>query len=84
MCIRDRYEILVGSFGTSYTDNRVATIGAIEKAVAKAIPNFSVRRGFTAPVSYTHLDVYKRQAESRSAKKASCAIEACTKQSFET
>ena len=49
------YEILVGSFGTSYNDNRVATIGAIEKAVAKAIPNFSVRRGFTAQIIINHI-----------------------------
>lgn len=51
------YEILVGSFGTSYNDNRVATIGAIEKAVAKAISNFSVRRGFTAQIIINHIQV---------------------------
>ena len=49
------YEILVGSFGTSYNDNRAASIGAIEKAVAKAIPNFSVRRGFTSQIIINHI-----------------------------
>ena len=49
------YEILVGSFGTSYNDNRVATIGAIEKAIQKAIPDFSVRRGFTAQIIINHI-----------------------------
>ena len=49
------YEILVGSFGTSYNDNRVASIGAIEKAIQKAIPNFSVRRGFTAQIIINHI-----------------------------
>ena len=49
------YEILVGSFGTSYNDNRVATIGAIEKAIQKAVPNFSVRRGFTAQIIINHI-----------------------------
>ena len=49
------YEILVGSFGTSYNDSRVATIGAIEKAIQKAVPNFSVRRGFTAQIIINHI-----------------------------
>lgn len=49
------YEILVGSFGTSYNDNRAASIGAIEKAVAKAISNFSVRRGFTSQIIINHI-----------------------------
>ena len=64
MCIRDR------------------DIGGVEKAIAEAYPDWSVRRAFTAqiiinhvqarddekidnvdPVSYTHLDVYKRQTK---------------------
>ena len=36
-------------------DNRAASIGAIEKAVAKAIPNFSVRRGFTSQIIINHI-----------------------------
>ena len=48
-------EILVVSFGTSFNDSRVADIKGIEDAIAAANPDWSVRRAFTAPVSYTHL-----------------------------
>jgi len=48
-------EILVVSFGTSFNDNRAATIGAIEKAIAKAYPNWSVRRAFTAQIIINHI-----------------------------
>ena len=103
-------ELMVVSFGTSYNDNRRLTIGAIEEAIEKAFPDYSVRRGFTSQiiidhvktrdniaidnvgealaraekngvknlviqpthlmnglesVSYTHLDVYKRQCWGR-------------------
>ena len=34
--------ILVVSFGTSYTDSREKTIGAIETAIADASPKWSV------------------------------------------
>ena len=40
--------ILVVSFGTSYNDSREKTIGAIEKAIAEAFPEWSVRRAFTS------------------------------------
>lgn len=42
--------ILVVSFGTSYNDSREATIGAIEQAVAKAFPEYEVRRAFTSQI----------------------------------
>ena len=41
-------ELLVVSFGTSFNDNRRLTIGAIEEAMEKAFPDYSIRRGFTA------------------------------------
>ena len=36
--------ILVVSFGTSYNDSRDKTIGAVENAIAKAYPQYEVRR----------------------------------------
>ena len=48
-------EILVCSFGTSFTYSRVATIGGVEKALAKAYPNYSVRRAFTSQVIINHI-----------------------------
>lgn len=42
--------ILVVSFGTSYNDSREATIGAVEKAIADANPQFEVRRAFTSQI----------------------------------
>ena len=48
-------EILVVSFGTSFNDSRVATIGAIEKAIAAANPDWSVRRAFTAQIVIDHI-----------------------------
>lgn len=48
-------ELLVVSFGTSYNDNRVATIGAIENAMEEAFPEYSVRRGFTAQIIIDHV-----------------------------
>lgn len=48
-------ELLVVSFGTSFNDNRVATIGAIEDAMEKAFPDYSVRRGFTAQIIIDHV-----------------------------
>ncbi len=48
-------EILVVSFGTSFNDNRVATIGGIEKAIAEANPDWSVRRAFTAQIVIDHI-----------------------------
>ena len=48
-------EILVVSFGTSFNDSRVATIGAVEDAIAKAFPDWSVRRAFTAQIIINHV-----------------------------
>ena len=48
-------ELLVVSFGTSFNDNRVATIGAIENALEEALPDFSVRRGFTVQIIIDHV-----------------------------
>ena len=49
-------ELLVVSFGTSYNDSRRLTIGAIESAIAEAIPAYSVRRGFTAQIIIDHVE----------------------------
>jgi len=48
-------EILVVSFGTSFNDSRRLTIGAIEAAMEKAFPAYSVRRGFTANIIIDHV-----------------------------
>lgn len=42
--------IMVVSFGTSYNDSRKETICAVEDAVAKAFPDYDVRRAFTAQI----------------------------------
>ena len=42
--------ILVVSFGTSFNDNRKATIGAVEDAIVTAYPEYDVRRAFTAQI----------------------------------
>ena len=49
-------ELLVLSFGTSYNDSRRLTIGAIEEALEKAFPDYSVRRGFTANIIIDHIE----------------------------
>ena len=36
--------ILVVSFGTGFNESRRLTIGAIEDAIARAFPNYDVRR----------------------------------------
>ena len=48
-------EILVVSFGTSFNDSRVATIGAVEKAIQAANPDWAVRRAFTAQIIINHI-----------------------------
>ena len=48
-------ELLVISFGTSYNDSRRLTIGAIEDAMEKAFPDWSVRRGFTSQIIIDHV-----------------------------
>ena len=42
--------LLVVSFGTSYNDSREITIGAIEKALEAANPDYEVRRAFTSQI----------------------------------
>ena len=49
-------ELLVVSFGTSYNDSRRLTIGAIEEAVEKAFPEWSIRRGFTSQIIIDHVN----------------------------
>ena len=48
-------EILVVSFGTSFNDSRAEDIGGIEKAIAEANPDWSVRRAFTAQIIINHI-----------------------------
>lgn len=48
-------ELLVASFGTSFNDNRRLTVGAIEKAMIAAFPDWSVRRGFTSQIIIDHV-----------------------------
>lgn len=42
--------ILVVSFGTSYSDSREITIGAVEEAIRAAFPDYDVRRAFTSQI----------------------------------
>ena len=48
-------ELLVVSFGTSYNDSRRLTIGAIEKQLEEAFPDYSVRRAFTSQIIIDHV-----------------------------
>ena len=48
-------EILVASFGTSYNENRILTIGAIEEVFEQSFPDWSIRRGFTSQMIINHL-----------------------------
>lgn len=50
--------ILTVSFGTSYNDSREKTIGAVEKSIADANPDYEVRRAFTAQ---TVIDILKER-----------------------
>lgn len=55
-------ELLVVSFGTSFNDSRVNTIGAIENDIEAALGDkYSVRRGFTSQIIIDH--VKKRDGE---------------------
>ena len=54
-------ELLVVSFGTSFNDSRAEDIGGIEKALAEAYPDYSVRRAFTAQTIINH--IYARDGE---------------------
>lgn len=48
-------ELLVVSFGTSFNDSRRLTIGAVEDAMEKAFPGYSIRRGFTSQMVIDHI-----------------------------
>ena len=48
-------ELLVVSFGTSFNDSRALDIGGIEAALAKAYPDWAVRRAFTAQIIINHV-----------------------------
>lgn len=42
--------LLCVSFGTSYNDNRDLSIGAVEKSLQAAFPDYEVRRAFTSQI----------------------------------
>ncbi|QZY57429.1 sirohydrochlorin cobaltochelatase [Crassaminicella profunda] len=42
--------MLVVSFGTSYADTRKVTIDAVEEKIAKAFPEYDVRKAFTSDI----------------------------------
>ena len=48
-------ELLVVSFGTSFNDSRATDIGGVEKVLAEAYPDWSVRRAFTAQIIINHV-----------------------------
>ncbi|MDR3343307.1 MAG: sirohydrochlorin cobaltochelatase [Treponema sp.] len=48
--VKGKPVILAVSFGTSFNDSREKTIGAIEKALAGAYPQYEVRRAFTSQI----------------------------------
>lgn len=43
-------ELLAVSFGTSYSDTRARTIGAIERAMEQAMPEYALHRAFTSQI----------------------------------
>lgn len=54
-------EILVVSFGTSFNDSRVKDIKSVEDSIQEALPDWSVRRAFTAQIIINHIEA--RDAE---------------------
>jgi sirohydrochlorin cobaltochelatase len=48
--------LLVVSFGTSFNESRYLTIGGIEAALAKAYPDYQIRRAFTAQIIIDKLE----------------------------
>ncbi len=48
-------EILVVSFGTSFNESRTEDIGSVERTLAAAYPEWSVRRAFTAQIIINHV-----------------------------
>ena len=73
-------EILVVSFGTSFNDSRVATIGAVEKAIAAANPDWSVRRAFTAQIIINHIAARDGEQINTVAQALDLAVEAGVKE----
>ena len=69
MCIRDRlYQTLTGHQIPKGTDGNYSQLVEIFNALQAAGPDLTpanMARGIHAPVSYTHLDVYKRQTTTR-------------------
>ena len=55
-------EILVVSFGTSFNDSRAEDIKGIEDALAKAYPDWAVRRAFTAQIIINHVQARDEEA----------------------
>ncbi|MCQ2082519.1 MAG: sirohydrochlorin cobaltochelatase [Lachnospiraceae bacterium] len=55
-------EILVVSFGTSFNGSRAEDIKGIEDAIAKAYPDWSVRRAFTAQIIINHVQARDGEA----------------------
>ncbi|MCQ2559038.1 MAG: sirohydrochlorin cobaltochelatase [Oscillospiraceae bacterium] len=55
-------EILVVSFGTSFNGSRTEDIGGIEKTIAAAYPEWSVRRAFTAQLIINHVQARDGEA----------------------
>lgn len=55
-------EILVVSFGTSFNDSRAEDIKGIEDSIAKAFPEWSVRRAFTAQIIINHVQARDEEA----------------------
>ncbi len=55
-------EILVVSFGTSFNESRANDISGIEKAIAAAYPEWSVRRAFTAQIIINHVQAREDMA----------------------
>ena len=48
-------ELLVVSFGTSFNESRATDVKGIEDALAKAYPDWAVRRAFTAQIIINHV-----------------------------
>ena len=55
-------ELLVVSFGTSFNDSRAEDVKGIEDALAKAYPDWSVRRAFTAQIIINHVEARDDEA----------------------
>ena len=55
-------ELLVVSFGTSFNDSRAEDIKGIEDALAKAYPDWAVRRAFTAQIIINHVQARDDEA----------------------